>query len=109
MGSAFNIFNTSPKGTLCHFLFFILFFADGLSSSHFSQDGSLSNNTFTPAEIWKSGLPSIENYTSGNYQSSPQNWGFTEGSHGIYTLQIPMECFNTMVQHGPPSLCLIKV
>lgn len=83
MGSAFNIFNKSPKGALCLFLFYILFFVSGLSSSLFSQVASLSKETFKPTEIWASGLPYIENYTSGDYKSSPQNWGFTEGSNGI--------------------------
>ena len=82
MGRAYYFYNTSPKGTVCLFLFYILFFASGLSSSLFSQEGALSNNTFTPTEIWESGLPSIENYSSSDYQSSPQNWGFTEGSNG---------------------------
>ncbi|WP_132065852.1 hybrid sensor histidine kinase/response regulator transcription factor, partial [Aquimarina spinulae] len=37
----------------------------------------------TPREIWNSGLPHIENYTSGDYKSSPQNWAFTERNDGF--------------------------
>ena len=83
MGRAFNFSFSTHKDIYCLFLFFFLLFVGGAPHSVSAQEVSHSDNTFTSTEIWASGLPYIENYTSGEYKSSPQNWGFTEGSNGI--------------------------
>ena len=62
-------------------LFTLLFFLIGLNV--ISQKKDNADLGLTPIEIWESGLPFIENFTSGDYKSSPQNWAFIEGEDGF--------------------------
>ncbi|MDV7139373.1 ATP-binding protein [Maribacter sp. TH_r10] len=67
-------------------LLLLLLFTISSITDVISQDKQISKSKFTPNQIWEEGLPYIKNYTSDDYKSSPQNWGFTEGSNGfIYT------------------------
>ncbi|WP_117885164.1 hybrid sensor histidine kinase/response regulator transcription factor [Aureibaculum luteum] len=62
-------------------LLIILFFFTFYNS--FSQENINSNRDFTPLQIWESGLPYIENFTSDDYKSNPQNWDILEGNDGL--------------------------
>jgi|GEM_PF-1658624 len=53
------------------------------SSILFSQEVPPAKTGISPIEIWEAGLPSIENFSTSDYKSSPQNWGFAEGSNGF--------------------------
>ena len=64
------------------FILCILFFNLTFYSAN-SQQKNNTNTDLTPTEIWESGLPYIENYTSDDYKSSPQNWEIMEGNDGF--------------------------
>ncbi len=82
MGRAIKLYEKLHKDALC--LLFCLALCIPLPyHTAIAQEIPTSNQHFTPTEIWESGLPYIENYTSGDYKSSPQNWAFTEGSDGF--------------------------
>lgn len=60
----------------------ILFFTLTFHNANAQQKDN-THLDITPQEIWESGIPYIENHTSGDYKNSPQNWAFTEGSDGF--------------------------
>ena len=62
---------------LCVLLFNLSFY------STFSQQKNNPKTHVTPTEIWESGLPYIENFTSDDYKNSPQNWDILEGNDGF--------------------------
>lgn len=77
-----GLFSSSPKSvSVCRVLCVIVYFSFLQPAT--SQIVAPSNDRITPSEIWESGLPYIENFTSGDYKSSPQNWAFAEGSDGF--------------------------
>ncbi|MFC4633340.1 ATP-binding protein [Dokdonia ponticola] len=82
MGKAIKLYEILHKDALWLLIRLIICI---LLPGHFitAQNIATSDQHFTPTEIWESGLPYIENYTSGDYKSSPQNWAFTEGSNGF--------------------------
>ena len=48
-----------------------------------AQVGESNDNTFTPEEIWRAGLPDIQNFTPDEYGASSQTWAFEEGNDGL--------------------------
>ncbi|WP_432410889.1 ATP-binding protein [Rasiella sp. SM2506] len=51
-----------------------------------SQEALPTKTGISPTEIWKAGIPYIENYSTTDYKSSPQNWAFIEGNDGFMYL-----------------------
>ena len=64
-------------------LFLLTFFTCLTFHNASSQQKDDPDIEFTPTEIWEAGLPYIENFTTDDYKSSPQNWSFIEGSDGF--------------------------